>query len=229
MKKSTLATFAMGVAIAATMTGCGGDDGGGDFADKSAKDIIKASSSDMENLKSVHLNADITSEGSNVTMDLSLDTDGNCEGTVGIEDGSAEVRSVGGESWFKADEAFWQSQAGDQADQIIGIVGDKWVVDPNDQFSTFCDLDGLLKDIGDPEGVEDAKTDGTEDVDGDEAVKVVGDDEGSETTAFIAVDEPHYILKVEVTGDDEGEATFSDFDEDVEVEAPGDDEVIELP
>ncbi len=223
MNKSRLATYAMGVAIAATMTGCGSS-----FADESAKDIIKASSADMEDLKSVHLKADITSEGSNVTMDLSLDTDRNCVGTIGIEGGSAEVRSVGGESWFRADEAFWQSQAGDQADQIISLVGDKWVVDPDDQFSSFCDLDGLLEDIGDPEGVEDAKTDGTEDVDGEEAVKVVGDDDGSETTAFIAVDEPHYILKVEVTGDDAGEATFSDFDDDVDVEAPGDDEVIEL-
>ena len=224
MKKSRLATCAMGVAIAATMTGCGGDD----FADGSAKDIIKASATDMGKLKSVHLNADITSDGSNVTMDLSLDTDGNCEGTVGVGGGSADILGIGDQAWYKADEAFWRANAGDQADQIIALVGDKWVVDPEGQFSSFCDLDGLLEDIGDPEGVEDAKTDGTEDVDGDEAVKVVGDDDGSETTAFIAVDEPHYILKVEVTGDDEGEATFSDFDKDVDVEAPGADEVIEL-
>jgi len=217
----------MGVAVAVTLTGCGDDDGGG-FADESAADIIKASSADMEKLTSVHLDADITSEGSAITMALSLDTDGNCVGTVGIGGGSAEIIGIGDQSWYKADEAFWQAQAGEQAEQIIGIVGDSWVVDPDGQFSSFCDLDGLLDDIGDPEGVDDATTDGTEDVDGEEAVKIVGDDDGSETTAYVAVDDPHYILKVVVTGDDEGEATFSEFDEDVEVEAPADDEVVTL-
>jgi hypothetical protein len=230
MKKSKLAAIAMGITVAATMTACGGDDdsGGGDFADKSAKDIIDASSTDMGKLKSVHLDADITSEGSNITMDLSLDTDGNCEGSVGVGGGTAEILGIGDQAWYKADEEFWRSQAADQADQIIALVGDKWVVDPNGQFSSFCDLDGLLEDIGDPEGVEDAKTDGTDDVDGDEAVKVVGDDDGSETTAYVAVDSPHYILKVVVTGDDEGEASFSAFDEDVDVEAPAEADTITL-
>ena len=111
---------------------------------------------------------------------------------------------------------------------MLALVGDKWVVDTSDQFSSFCDLDGLLEDIGDPEDVEDAKTDGTEDVDGEEAVKVIGTDDGSETTVFVATDEPHYILKVEVSGDDAGTASFSEFDEDLEVEAPAEEETITL-
>ncbi len=225
MKRSKLATYAMGIAVAATMTGCGGSD----FADEKAADIIKAASTDMGKLKSVHLAADISSDGSTIGMDLSLDTDGNCEGTIEVGEGSADVLSLDGDSWFKADEAFWREQAGEQADQVLELVGDKWVVDTSDQFSSFCDLDGLLEDIGDPEDVEDAETDGTEDVDGDEAVKVVGtDDDDNETTVFVAVDEPHYILKVEVTGDDAGEATFSDFDEDIEVEAPAEEDTVTL-
>ncbi len=102
-------------------------------------------------------------------------------------------------------------------------------MDTSDQFANFCDLDGLLDDIGDPKDVEDASTDGTEDVDGEDAVRVIGTEEGSETTAFVAVDEPHYILKIEVTGDEAGEATFSDFDEDIEVEAPAEEDTITLP
>jgi hypothetical protein len=233
MKRSRLATYAMGIAVAATMTGCGGGsddggDGGSGFADESASDIIKAASADMGDLKSVHLGADITSDGSTITMDLTLDTEGNCQGTVGIGTGSAEVLSADGSAWFKADEAFWREQAGDQADTVLSLVGDKWVVDTSSQFSSFCDLDGLLEDIGDPEDVEDAKTDGTEDVDGAEAVKIVGTEDSSETTVFVATDEPHYILKVEVTGDEEGEAAFSDFDEDVEVEAPAEADTVTL-
>lgn len=227
MKISTRAAYAAAIAMTVTLAGCGGSD----FAEEPAKDIVKAAAKDMAALESVHLDADISSGGSTVTMDLSLDTSGSCEGTVSIDGGKAEVIRIGDESWFKADDAFWETQAGDQAEQIMGIVGDKWVVDPNDQFSSFCDLDTLLDDIGDPEGLDDVKSDGTEDIDGDEAVKLVGEDEdGTETTAYVAVDDPHYILKIEANGDDEeGEATFSEFDEDVEVEAPADDDVIELP
>ncbi len=233
MKRSNLATYAMGIALAAALTGCGSDDdgggdGGNDFAGEKAADIIDAASTDMGKLKSVHLNADITSEGSTVGMDLSLNTDGNCAGTISVGGGSAEVLSVDGSSWFKADEAFWREQAGAQADQVLTLVGDKWVVDESNQFGSFCDLDSLLEDVGDPDDLEDITTDGTEDVDGEEAVKVVGTDEGSETTMFVAVDEPHYILKVEVTGDDAGEATFTEFDEDVEVEAPAEEDTISL-
>jgi hypothetical protein len=233
MKRSNLATYAMGIALAVVLTGCGSDggsdgDGGSGFADEKAADIIKAASTDMGELKSVHLNADITSDGNTVGMDLSLNTEGTCEGTIKVGEGSADVLSVDGSSWFKADEAFWREQAGDQADQVLDLVGDKWVVDTSDQFGSFCDLDGLLEDIGDPEDVQDAKTDGTEDVDGEEAVKVVGTEDDSETTVFVATDEPHYILKVEVTGDDAGTAAFSEFDEDVEVEAPAEEDTITL-
>ena len=225
MKRTRLATYAIGIATAVTLAGCGGSS----FADESAADIVKAASADMAELKSVTIAADITTDGQGITLDLALDTDGNCTGSVGVGEGTAEVLSVDGESWFKADEAFYREQTGEQADQLIDIVGDNWVADPNGQFSSFCDLDELLKEIGDPENVEDAEKDGTEDVDGDEAVKIIGSEEGTETTAFVATDEPHYILKVAVTGDDEGEATFSGFDEDVDAEAPAEDEIVELP
>ncbi len=224
MKRNTLAAYAVGLATAVTLTGCGSG-----FADESAADIIKAASDDMSKLKSVHIAADIATGGENITLDLTLDTDGNCTGEVGVGGGKAEVLSVDGDSWFKADETFYREQAGEQADQVLEVVGDNWVADPNGQFSSFCDLDELLKEIGDPENVEDAEKDGTEDVDGDEAVKIVGTEEGSDTTAFVATDEPHYILKVAVTGDDEGEATFSEFDEEVDAEAPAEDEIVELP
>lgn len=227
MKRSTRTAYAVGIALTVSLTGCGGSD----FAEEPAKDIVEAAAKDMTDLESVHLDADITSEGGNVTMDLSLDDSGTCEGSISIGGAAAEVIRIGDESWFKAEDAFWEAQAGDQAEQLIAMIGDNWVADPDDQFSSFCDLDTLLDDIGDPESLEDVESDGTEDVDGEETVKLVGvDDEGTETTAYVAVDEPHYILKIEATGDNEkGEASFSEFDEDVEVEAPADEDVVELP
>ena len=68
------------------------------------------------------------------------------------------------------------------------------------------------------------------DVDGTEAVAVVSTDEdGESSTGYIAVEEPHHLLLIERTeGDEQGSVTFTDFDEPVEVEAPADDETVDL-
>lgn len=226
MKRSRLATYAMGIAVAAAMTGCGGDDGGDSsgFADESAEDIVAAAQKAMGELEALHMEGDLTSDGNAVTMDLSLSTSGNCEGSVAIDGGGLEVLQVGDEGWFKADEAFWESQAPDQAAQIIAAAGDNWVVDAEGQYTSFCDLEGFLEEIVTPDDGDEFEKDGTEEVDGGDAVKISSKD----STAFIATDEPHVILKLEGSGADEGTITFSEFDEEVEVEAPADDEVVDL-
>ncbi|GAA4686270.1 hypothetical protein [Nocardioides nanhaiensis] len=223
--RTPLATAAVAAVAALALTGCSG---GSDFADSSAEDIITAASEDMQALESVHIDADITTDGQQITLDISLDTDGACTGTVGLGEGTAEIVSVDGQSWFKADQALYEALVGEQAEQITAVVGDNWVADEQGQFGSFCDLDSLLEDIGDPEAGN-AEKDGTEEVDGEEAVRLVSEDEGDTTTAFVAVDEPHHILRVEVEGDNAGEATFSEFDETVEAEAPAEDEIVELP
>lgn len=223
--RTPLAAAAVTAVAALALAGCSG---GSDFADSSAEDIITAASDDMQSLESVHIDADITTEGQQITLDISLDTDGACTGTVGLGGGTAEIVSVEGQSWFKADEALYEALVGEQASQITAVVGDNWVADEEGQFGSFCDLDSLLEDIGDPEQGN-AEKDGTEEVDGEEAVRLVSEDEGDTTTAFVAVDEPHYILRVEVEGENAGEATFSEFDETVEAEAPAEDEIVELP
>jgi hypothetical protein len=225
MKRTTRAAYAAGIALTATLTGCGGSD----FADESMDDIVAAAQKDMGDLESVRMVADITSDGQNIKLDMALNTSGNCEGSVSVGDGTAQVIRLDESSWFKADEAFWRAQAGEQADQIIAIVGDKWVADPRDQFGSFCDLDDMLEEIADEDEVDGGEKDGTAEVDGEDAVKLVNDEDGKKVTIYVATDEPHYILKVEMDGDDVGSATFSDFDEDIDVEAPPEDETVELP
>ena len=217
-----LATAAVAALV---LAGCSG---GSDFAEEPAEDIQAAASEDKQALESVRVEADITSDGQQITLDIALDTDGDCTGSVGLGEGTAEVVSVDGQSWFKADEALYEALVGDQAAQITAVVGDNWVADEQGQFASFCDLDSLLEDIGDPEE-GDIEVDGTEDVDGTEAVRLVREEEGDTTTAFVAVDDPHYILRIEREGDEAGEATFSAFDEPVEAEAPAEDEIVELP
>ncbi len=229
-----LAASAFGVL--ALLTACaddGGDDGDGDsgFAEESAADIQAAAIEDTQAIESVHLAGTVTQGDGEIGLDISMNTDGDCDGTVSRgEDGEAQVTSLDGTSWFKPDEAFWRAQAGPQADQILALVGDKWVLLPegDQSFSSFCDLDQLLGQIGeDPETTEKGDT---EDVDGEEAVQLTrkGDDGGT-ITAWVAVDDPHHILKIEQSGGDgPGSFTFSEFDEEVDVEPPGEDEVVDL-
>ncbi|WP_395659012.1 hypothetical protein [Nocardioides sp.] len=220
-----------GLGAVAVMTACGGSDSG--FADESADDIVKAAKSDMGDLTSVKVSGDITSGGQAISLDLQADGDGNCTGTIGIGDGKAELLGVDGTTWMKPDDAFWQSFAGGSADQIMSMVGDKWVVIPDtaDSLTQFCNandlLDQMLKDENDGSTYKKA---GTDTVDGDDVVKIDNEDpENGNSTGYVLVDDPHYLVKIEKTdGEDTGTVTFSDFDADISVEAPAEDDQVDL-
>ncbi len=173
-----------------------------------------------------------TTQGEEITLDLTLTDEGNCEGEVGVQGGTAQIISLDGESWFKADDAFWQASAGEAAGQITQLVGDKWVVQSGgESFAAFCDLDTLLKELGSDENDTEAKKqEDTEEIDGQEAVVLDSEtDEGDPLTAWVSVDDPHHILQLEVTdGEEPGRVTFSEFDEDVSIEAPAKEDTIDL-
>jgi hypothetical protein len=227
--KTALAAVAVLVA-----TGCGG--GGSSFADKSVKDITKQAADDMSGLKSLRIAGDLTTGGQKIHLDMQSTTDGDCQGTVNIGDGSAEIVSSGGDYWMRPDSTFWEQQAPDQADLIEQAVGDKWVSVPaNSGLDEVCDLDNFL------DSFDKASTDnpsaspskgGTTSVDGKDAIQVQGKDkDGEDVTAWVATDAPHYILKIEVAGNgtgDTGTLTFSDFDEPVDIKTPDPSEVADL-
>ena len=209
------------------LTGCGSG-----FAEESSADIQKAATTDMKSVKSLHMRGDVTTGGEEITLDLSLTDEGNCEGEVGVQGGTAEIISLDGQSWFKADQAFWEASAGEGAGQITQLVGDKWVVQPGEEsFASFCDLDTLLEELGSDDGDSKAtKQEDTEEIDGQEAVVLDSEtDEGDPLTAWVSVDDPHYILQMAVTeGEEPGKVTFSEFDEDVSIEAPAKEDTIDL-
>lgn len=234
-----------GLGALALMTGCGGDSGsdggsgsdsGSDtaFADQSADDIVKTAKADMGDLKAVKVSGAITSDGQDITIDLQANSDGDCTGTIGAGEGKAEMLGVGGDTWMKPDETFWRTAAGDNADQIISLVGDKWVVIPaGESLSGFCDLDSFLDQLlsDDSDGSDPTySTSGTDEVDGDEVVKVDSESKSDGTsTGYVLTDDPHYLVKIEKTeGTDTGEVSFSEFDESFDVEPPSDDEVVDL-
>ena len=226
------------VAALATLllaAGCGGDDGdGGDsnFAKQSGTKIAEAAKADMGDLEQVKYSGEIATADSQVSLDIQASSSGDCTGTIGLGEGTAEVLAKDGDNWFRPDEAFWRAQAPDQADAIIAAVGDKWVLDTDANFAQFCDLDAFLDNIlTDDESTTPAEYEvtGTDEIDGEEVVKVERTTEDGPTTGFVLVDGEHYLVKLERTnGEDTGALEFSDFDEEFEVEAPAADEVADL-
>ena len=219
-----------GISAFAALAACGGSD----FADESADTIVKASKDDMGDLKAVKVSGELTTNGQAISIDLQANADGDCTGSIGVADGKAELLGVAGDTWMRPDEAFWRSFAGDTADQVMSIVGDKWVVVPEgeDSIKQFCDvndlLDQLLKDDDGDKSTYTKK--GTDTVDGEDVVKVDNEDPSTGTsTGYVLVDDPHYLVKIEKTeGEDTGSVTFSEFDKEFEVTAPATDEVIDL-
>lgn len=215
--------------IASLATGCGSDDKGGgsgsDFANMSAQDIVDAAEEATKGADSLTLSSEVTQDGVTSSVDLSADKDGNCTGTFTQGDGTAEILGAGGTYWFRPDEAYWRANAPEQADQIIALVGDKYVA--NSDLGSICDLDQAFATDDNHEG-EPAK-EGTEEVDGAQTVKVSQQDaDGTTSVGYVLVDSPHYLVKIEETGTSEGTITIGGFDEPVDVTPPADDEQIDI-
>jgi hypothetical protein len=216
-------------------SGCGGKDdkdpADSAFAKQSGNKIADAAKADMKTLDEVKFTGEISTDGDPISLDIQASSAGDCTGTIGIGDGKAEVLAKDGTNWFRPDEAFWRSNGGDSADAIIAAVGDKWVLDTDASFSQFCDLDAFFDNVFKDDGGDggDYKVTGTEKVDGDDVVKVEKSDDQGTATGYVLIDGKHYLLKIERTeGDQPGTLEFSDFNKEFTVDAPADDEVIDL-
>ncbi|KQY57201.1 MULTISPECIES: hypothetical protein [unclassified Nocardioides] len=219
------------------LAGCGDDSGddsdGGSksFADQSAEEIKDATIKDMQDVSSLTMTGNFTNDGQETALDLTTDVDGRCTGTMTINGGQAQIISTGTDSFLKADEAFWTASAGDTAPQIIAVLGDKWAKLPADNdFAEVCDLDQMLDEFNDTDDDKKATVGDVTEIDGQDAVEIKSEDEnGESSTAWIAVDGKHHILKLSTSeGDEPGEFTFTNYDEEVDAQAPADDQVVPL-
>jgi hypothetical protein len=209
----------------AALTACGGND----FADGSADEIVKAARADMGALTSVKVAGELTTGGQHIILDLQVDADGDCAGSIGVGGGAAQLLGVGGSIWMRPNEAFWRSFARGSADELLAIVGDKWVALPAEEasFRQFCDLDELFDQLLADDGSTYHKG-GIDTVKGDDVVKIVEDSGNGTSTGYVLVDDPHYLVRIEKTEGDDGTVTFSAFDEELEVSKPAADDVVDL-
>lgn len=217
--------------LAGSLTACGSSEAD-DFADQSVKKIEAQVNKDMGSVRSLTMDGSFTQSGEKTTLELTADTDGNCVGTLGVKGGSADVLSVDGSSYIKADKGFWKAQAGAQGAQIVSVLGDKWAKLPAGAggFDQFCDLDNFLDEITKDDKSGDNKVtkgDLTE-IDGQQALQIDSQDSDGTSTGWVAAEGKHYFLKLEKGGDEGGTFEFSNFNEPVKADKPADDEVLDL-
>jgi len=231
------AATAAGVLVI-TLAGCGDDGGddGEDFADLTVAEIKDAVLEDMGEVESLNLAGTLPTEGGGeVTLDVSMGSDGECAGTFGRDGVEAEILRSSDGTFMRAGEDFWAAATGDEAaaSAIMQVLGDKWAKLPDASASDFdelCDLDSFLSELDEDEDddTKDATKGEVEDVDGEEALEIIDEDEdGTVTHIWIATEGEHYILKMETEGDAATTMTISDYNEPVDAETPAEGEWID--
>lgn len=227
MRRTRLTAYAMGVAVAAALTGCGDSDGGSsDFADGTPADIVEAAKNAMGELESLSVSGETRADGEAGTLELQLSSTGDCTGTLDFEQtGTIGILGVGGDRWFQGDETFWSNTGVSDTSLVL----DKWVPDTQGDFAEFCAIDDFIDGLFNDDSEETYSSKGTESLDGDDVVVIEQDDsEEGISTGYILADVPHRMVKIVKEGDNGGTVTFSGFDEEFEVTAPGADEIVDL-
>jgi hypothetical protein len=232
MRTTVVRVFAL-AALAGSLTACGGDKGSAGptaeagFVDKAVPDIETAVVDDMKALSALRVSGTVSQGGKDVTMDLALTKEGSCEGTMSFASGKADLRGVDGAAYLKGDADFWTGMAGPQGTAIVSMLGDKWAKVPGNEFASFCDLDEFLKEFT-KDNATGEKLGASKEVAGFPAVEITGDKDGNTTSVWVATSDPHYVLELTVSGKDQVHFTLSDFGKEFDIQAPADDEVVDL-
>lgn len=208
-----------------TAAGCGGSDDtiehAKDYAKSDGADIAKDARKAMSGLTTMHVAGTIKQGSDTIALDLSVSRSGSCTGTIGVGDGSIELRSVGGKAWYKADLGFWKAEVGAEAASVAKAVGDRWVVLSGDLASlrSFCRIDSLTDQMLDTKAS--VRSEGAAMVGTTPTVRLSLTQGSLASAAYVQAAEPHYILRItRGTGDKAGQVDFSAFDDKFDVEAP---------
>jgi hypothetical protein len=165
-------------------------------------------------------------------VDVRADDTGACNGTIAIEDGRIQIRGVGAAQWFKADAAAWRVADPDRADAYIAAAGDHWVRDEGFEFANFCFFQNVLAETLQDVGNGTWFAVGSDRIDDHDVVLVQGSSTGGGVlVAAVRADQPHYLASLQRTDDSNGALSvwrFSEFEADVNAEAPADDDVVDL-
>lgn len=216
--------------------------------DPSAQELVAEAKKNFLAAESVRLrltdrSADTrTGKTQPVSMDLALDQDGNCAGTLrmGAGGGRVEIVKRGAEVWMKPDTAFWKAQApGGQGDAVAELLKDL----PHSQLRSSggtpifhgstrdamlrgmaetCDLTSFRKEItADSSDARRLTKGAPTKVDGTEVVPLKGTADGRRVTLYVTSDTPHLLVRAtQKGGGTDLTLSFSDYGRPVPSKTP---------
>lgn len=199
-------------------------------------DLIQDASDALDAVDSFRISGEIRDNDGRIELDISYGRD-DAEGTISIDgSGSVEGRKVGDTIYANGDEEFYATlqRAADAGDPDLSGLAGKWVEVDDDApvglraLTTFLDRDDLVDSL-EPDDSDADKTfdiSGPEDVEGTRAYVVTNED--GDTFAVSAEGDP---VPVRITSDTDegGKIVFDGYGDDVSVDAPADDEIVDIP
>jgi len=195
-----------------------------------ARQIVTRSVQALKDGHSARAVGALTSTGQRISLDLALDTDANCSGTMSLgPDGSFQLVKVGQDLWLKPDQTFWESHGGSAVAKLVGDKYLKTTADNTDfgDVTSLCDLGQLADSIGRNTGPLTTGPQTT--VQGTPAVTVTGTDQGEPGTLYVATQGRPYPLRIEKTsGSESGGIDFRDFGTPVPTTTPSPDQTVDL-
>lgn len=213
--------------------------------DPTAQELADEAEDNLLDAKSVHLTLTDRSPGTETSrtqptsMDLAMDRDGNCVGTMemGSDGGSVEIVKRGEEVWMKPDTAFWKAQVpGGDGEAAAELFKNRYIHgSTNDALlkgmADTCDLSNFQRDVGTGSSPEETSLKKGEETTRD-ATKVIpleGELDGARTTLYVTSGTPHRLVEVEQQGKDiDVKLTFSEYNKPVPSETPSADDTVDV-
>ena len=228
----TIRTVAALLALSTLLSGCGAYENfrRTDFSKQDGNAISAAATSAMRDVSSMRLTGQVVLRGNQVLVDLSMNLEGRCTGTLRMGGSHLAVRRVGRRAWIKGDEGFYTSVSTMRVPAAaLTRLSTSWIPADDTSILDLCDLAEFLK----PFRVVDLVGEGRRGGGADAAADVLVAEEDTEDgrvvtltadtgeTAWVQSEAPHYVVRVESADlRDGGALTLSEFGRDVRVEVP---------
>ncbi len=198
--------------------------------DKTAAEILDAALAAANAATSVTVKGAVAQSGQEVKLDLQVGQEA-AQGSITAQGAQIEIKVLAGKTYFKLSGESFAKIAGQDdspavAKAISALLGDKWLVAPDQQsagqlgsLGQFGQKDELLKGILTPDG--NATVKGTGEVNG-QPVVLLESTNGTSTLAIATTGDPYPLQLKGGEGADGGQINFSDWNAPVNVTAPTD-------
>lgn len=213
-------------------------------ADPSAKELAQEAKDNLLAAKSVHLKLTDRSAATNAgktqptSMDLSLDRDGNCAGTLrmGSNGGSVDIIKQGDQVWMKPDTAFWKAQIpGSQGDAAAELFKNRYIHGSTHDtilkgMADTCDLTAFQKQADTGSSAGTPLTKGAETtVEGTKVIPLKGTEGGKQVVLYVSSGSPHLLVQATQKGaGTDLTLAFTDYDKPVPSRTPSPDESVDV-